>query len=277
MTPRAEPSPEPRPEQAMERIERDTAELYGEIFTSVADREFEAFQALYTARAFGEPEGFFRGKRVLELAPGGTGSAVASFVAQGAAEVVAIDLSSRNVENLGRRFAGVPNVVLRQGDICDLPTDLGQFDFAHAAGVLHTIRDPDKALRDACGLLRPGGKVVVSLYGKGGLFPRLISLARGLRHVVPQRPVYEFLLRRWKFGAYFVMDYVYAPILLRFTEREALAFVERAGFHDVERLPTPVVYDRSPLRFLMQSQSDHRKLHWRLLHGHGFIYVKGVK
>ena len=49
------------------------------------------------------------------------------------------------------------------GDAARLPSDLGRFDCIVAADVLEHLADPWTALREACGLLEPGGTVVVSL------------------------------------------------------------------------------------------------------------------
>jgi len=50
----------------------------------------------------------------------------------------------------------------RQGDACDLPADLGQFDCLLLANLLCRLPDPMLCLARLAGLTRPGGHVVIS-------------------------------------------------------------------------------------------------------------------
>lgn len=57
--------------------------------------------------------------------------------------------------------AGLARVELRQGDIYALPFARGSFDLVVVHQVLHFLDDPARAVREAAGMLSPGGRLIV--------------------------------------------------------------------------------------------------------------------
>ncbi len=53
-------------------------------------------------------------------------------------------------------------VEFREGDACRLPKDLGQFDCVMLSNLLCRVPDPDACLRQLPGLLRSGGRVLIT-------------------------------------------------------------------------------------------------------------------
>src|SRR5581483_5418122 len=63
----------------------------------------------------------------------------------------------------GRRLAaGVPNVQFVEGDLTDLPDDIGSFDLSACLRVLHHVRRPELAVAELARVTRPGGRVLVA-------------------------------------------------------------------------------------------------------------------
>jgi demethylmenaquinone methyltransferase/2-methoxy-6-polyprenyl-1,4-benzoquinol methylase/ArsR family transcriptional regulator len=56
---------------------------------------------------------------------------------------------------------GLRNVQLRQGDVYAPPVERGSYDLVIIHQVLHFLDDPGRALREAAGLLRPGGRLLL--------------------------------------------------------------------------------------------------------------------
>jgi SAM-dependent methyltransferase len=100
-----------------------------------------------------------RGKLVLDV---GTGSGRHSLEAHRAgARVVAVDIG-HSIKTARRNL---PDEVLTvQADAERLPFAPGTFDFVMSIGVLHHLRDPQRAFRSLVPLARPGGFVHVYLY-----------------------------------------------------------------------------------------------------------------
>lgn len=52
---------------------------------------------------------------------------------------------------------------VKQGDACDLPFDDDSFDFVFATDIIEHIDDDERALREIQRVLRPGGKVLITV------------------------------------------------------------------------------------------------------------------
>ena len=74
----------------------------------------------------------------------------------------------------------------------DLPFADGTFDLALCIGVLHHIEQPERALREAFRVLRPGGLFHVYVYyaleQRGPVFRALFRAADGLRRIISRSP-----------------------------------------------------------------------------------------
>jgi ubiquinone/menaquinone biosynthesis C-methylase UbiE len=61
-----------------------------------------------------------------------------------------------------RRLHGVANVELRRGDLEDLPIEDRSLDAATLILVLPYVAQPERALREAARVLKPGGRLLVA-------------------------------------------------------------------------------------------------------------------
>jgi SAM-dependent methyltransferase len=205
----------------------------------------------------------FRGARVADIGSG-TGRIVRMLLAAGASHVVAVEPSAGVAalrENL--RDAG-DRVEILHGPGEALPAGR-ELDYVTSIGVLQFIPDPQPVLRAAHEALRPGGRVIVWVYGVEGNGAYL-ALVRTLRVVTTRLPhaalsalcsllnacldVY-LLLCRWlplplrdyarntlarvsrdkrRLTIYDQLNPSYAKY---YTRDEARALLERAGFRDV--------------------------------------------
>jgi ubiquinone/menaquinone biosynthesis C-methylase UbiE/biotin operon repressor len=85
------------------------------------------------------------------------------LLAQAATPVIAVD-SSQKMLDVAREQAlrnGVANVEFRLGDMEELPIDDGTVDLAFFSQSLHHAGHPERAVREAWRILRPGGRIVV--------------------------------------------------------------------------------------------------------------------
>ena len=106
-----------------------------------------------TARAAGPA-----GAHVLDVAAG-PGNVAVELVRQGAADVVALDLSLNMLREGARRE--VPAISWVNADALALPFDDASFDACTISFGLRNVTDPAAAVAEFARVLRPGGRLVV--------------------------------------------------------------------------------------------------------------------
>jgi len=79
-----------------------------------------------------------------------------------ATEVVGIDLVATDIAQ--GNLAGEANVRFETRDLLGDLSGLGSFDFIYSQEVLHHTADPQRAFRNLCALLAPGGEIAIYVY-----------------------------------------------------------------------------------------------------------------
>ncbi len=261
-------------------LEARTARLYGEIHALIPSQTVAQYRALLSPDHLEVPEDFFAGARCLDAGFGGTGRALFSMVAQGAERAFGVDLSLENARSARARNASVnERIGLAVASLLALPFRDRSFDFVHCNGVLPHLRDPLTGFHELVRVLRDGGTLYVSVYGRGGLITWLALGGRAAARCIPQGWMHRLLERGLRLNGLLVgniLDVLYAPLQGRFTEAEVRRWFGEAGFADARRLRnTPWLY-RGRLEHLLHAsawQPDSRL--GRLLHGEGWIIMCG--
>jgi SAM-dependent methyltransferase len=122
---------------------------------------------------FGGARDFRGGFRVL-VAGGGTGDATVYLAEQlrgFGAEIVHLDLSAASlaVAQERARVRGLEGIRWVNASLMDLPgLGLGEFDYINCTGVLHHLESSEAGLAVLARALRPGGVILLMLYGRYG-------------------------------------------------------------------------------------------------------------
>jgi 2-polyprenyl-3-methyl-5-hydroxy-6-metoxy-1,4-benzoquinol methylase len=114
----------------------------------------------------------YEGKKLLD-AGCGTGEYSSWFASRGA-RVTGIDLSDGSLRE-ARAYVeslSLENVVFEKRSVLDTGFADSTFDFVYCTGVLHHTPDPFSGLRELTRVLRPGGKILISLYTSSGFLLR---------------------------------------------------------------------------------------------------------
>ena len=103
----------------------------------------------------------------------------------GAREGVAVDIDERSLDAARRNLAGFPGVEVMRASAYDLPF-ADRFDIAFSIGVIHHLEDPGRAMQSMVGAVKPGGRVLIWVYGRDGTH-WVISLLNPLRRALFSR------------------------------------------------------------------------------------------
>lgn len=245
------------------------AELYGDLHrhasNSFADEYLLPGFHQHLSELGLDPEVALRGKSFLDAGCGGFAGGVTIALALGASPIVGVDLSADNVAEARRRVGDASDIHLRQENLLSLTMDSDTFDFVYCNGVLHHTEAPERAFRELVRVLKPGGRIYIGIYGRGGLFNEMVVPAMKLAgRLVPRRATACLVaLTPWlRRPSSSLMDFMYVPIEVHFRRAE------------IERWFTIVGMDPVFLRHYYQPDSIWN----RLLFGEGtMLFFSGVK
>ena len=160
---------------------------------------------------------------VLDVAAG-PGNVAVELLAQGASEVVALDLSFNMLAEGARR--GQAHLSWVNGDAQALPFPDASFDAVTISFGLRNVPDPQRALREFARVTRPGGRVVVCEFANPTsptfrtVYRRYLvaALPQLARVVSSSAPAYRYL----------------ADSILAWPDRASIAgWISDAGFREV--------------------------------------------
>jgi SAM-dependent methyltransferase len=103
----------------------------------------------------------------------------------GAAGGVAIDIDERSLESARRNLKPFPRLQVMRASVYDLPFE-DRFDLAFSIGVIHHLERPVRALEVMVRAVKPGGRVLIWVYGRENN-RWLVSVLDPLRRVLFSR------------------------------------------------------------------------------------------
>ncbi len=196
------------------QVKEHTAQSFGykwEVFSQIDERYKKNF--LDELRPL-EYESFFRGKRVLDA---GTGMGIPSYCMAelGAKEVFGIDIVD-TIEIAHHNNKKFDQVTVAQADIYKIPFPRESFDVVVCVAVLQHLPDPQKAFEELLSCVKPGGTLIIWVYGKeGNAFVE--HLVEPFRKLITRRlPVKATLILSYIPGILFqlVAKFIYKPLNL---------------------------------------------------------------
>lgn len=178
----------------------------------------------------------------------------------GAVSGVSIDLDERTLEAARKNLAEFSSIRVKKQDLF-LLQDREVYDIVFSIGVIHHTEEPQKAIHILANALKPGGRLLIWVYGRENLglylaildplrrvvFSRMpLNLLRLLAHVPSgilwvmtrmgsSRISYLNQLRKftYKHIHHIVFDQMLPRISIYYRQDEARALLEAAGLEDI--------------------------------------------
>lgn len=227
-----------------------------ERFSELSPEQEEQFR-LWTCLI---PEDKWKDKVFLDV---GCGAGRNSFWAMknGAKGGVAIDVDDRSLQAATHNLEKHPAVEVKHCSIYELSNN-DYFDIAFSIGVIHHLAQPEEAVRKMAKAIKPGGKVLVWLYGYENnewivkfadplrkiLFSRLPLSIVYFLSIIPTallwlitrlgiiRIAYFKMLKRFPFKhlRHIVFDHMIPRIALYYRHAEAIELLKQAGLQDIQ-------------------------------------------
>ena len=176
-----------RNDDATSRLTQRTIEDFGDQWKRYTDNDGYYGSADVLADTLGPllPLSAFEGKRIAEIGSG-TGRIVRMLLSAGAAHVLAIE-PSEAVEVLrenSRSDAERVEILNVRGEEIPAGSDL---DFIISIGVVHHIPDPAPVMSAAHRALKPGGRIIIWVYGvEGNRFT--VTVIQAMRRLTTRLP-----------------------------------------------------------------------------------------
>jgi ubiquinone/menaquinone biosynthesis C-methylase UbiE len=235
---------------AIQQVFGSAAERYARSAVHVGGPDLDAMVA--AAQLQGD-------EKVLDI---GCGAGHTAFAfARGAGEVEALDLTGEMVVQ-GRRLAAereLSNVRFREGDVVALPFGDATFDVVTSRLSAHHYAQPDRAVREAARVLRPGGLLLL------------------VDSVAPEDPAQDTFLNAIELlrDRSHVRDYSVSQWCTRFAAADLApahlgSWPLRIAFDDwVARVETPEL-ETTQLRALLATAPDEMRGTFRIESDHSF-------
>lgn len=275
-----------------QKEEAEVQNLYSNIHRLHSD-DWQVYEAVPINTIWAEPADTFKGKLVLEAGCGGIGSETRGLLKLDPSLLFSLDLTHENLMEVRTKVNDKGLVHFVRGSILALPFGDAAFDVVLCKGVVQHLSDPLKGLAELTRVLKPGGKIFISVYSKGGLLSFFsLRLKVFFRRFVP------FLIAKRFFSVLFkdallsgVLDHLYVPFEYRFSKKELLRIYTSLGLNQVEfvwhevdfkgEVNSKVIYsDRfSRFWFTYINPNSVNRLRWlsRILYGEAGLDLKAVK
>jgi ubiquinone/menaquinone biosynthesis C-methylase UbiE len=250
-------------------VRRHTANIYSSLFIAYSQKQFDDSVNLFFQRhkRWDIKLDWFRDKICLDAGCGG-GRFVVALAKLGARKVYGVDIArdSLTAAQERARERDLTNADFVQASVLSLPFPKNTFDYIVCSGVIHHTPAPYEGFEELSRVLKPGGKLFFSVYGRGGLKWMINDI---FRHTICGVLPFHTMETLWKAVGipankrYNILDNLYVLFCHRFSEQEIRQWLREAGFENIRRLK----FERY----------DYETVRSRIIHGEGWIQTYADK
>lgn len=279
----------------MKDIEKQTREVFDKLHLTQGNEQavFDRLTSLLSTDYLQVAPDFFADKDCLDAGIGSNGNTTYKMLEMGAKHVTAFDLDDSvfQAEKWLAPFKG--RYTLETGSVLEIKYPDNRFDFVHCTGVIHHTTDPHKAVQELLRVLKPGGTLYVSTYGKGGIMKDFNDVLRTRYQTDPLFKDWIDGLNAERFKEIFnwlapdvpasffdddlastIKDRITAPLYHQIAETELRSWL--VGCTDIVRLTRkPTLHNIR--KYLAPLYENYQHPLARMLYGDGIIQLKARK
>lgn len=206
---------------------------------------------------------FWKNKNILD-AGCGIGRNTYWPILYGAKSAVSIDLDDRTINAAKNNLSKFSNVKISKQSIYDIQYE-NNFDISFSIGVIHHLEFPEKAINELVKATKPGGQVLVWLYGYENM-ELYVSLLNPIRKFVFSRAPLPLV----RLMSYFPTVFLYLYIKLGLSKLEYFKLLKRLSFKQIQQiifdqmLPKTAKYYRKDeaIKLLTHPELKELKIEW---------------
>tara|TARA_B100001248_G_C27289072_1_gene411532 strand:- start:62 stop:835 length:774 start_codon:yes stop_codon:yes gene_type:complete len=214
-----------------------------------------------------------KGKTVLDIGCG-SGRFSIAMATMGAKHVTGIDIGLEGLK-VGKRIAkdnAIENITFDKVDAENLPYSDQSFDFVFSYGVLHVLKDMNKAFSELARVVKKNGNAFVFIYGSGGIYWYSRRIMKTIMKEIPleySKKVLKLIFLpedRWLF-----LDNWYDAIEIHSKDIDMQRKFLDIGFNSIDKIDR---VDKSDLHYHAINSGEEGAIMW----GEGFLrYMLGKK
>ncbi len=186
-----------------------TGNVYGKLWKDFRKKNnIEAIKLLKNRL----PHTIFKNKYVLDDGCGG-GRYSYAIKKLGAKKVIGVDYGLEGINLAKKNYKSEKSLIFKKANVLSLPFKKNTFDVVFSNGVLHHTTSIKKGMNEVLRVCKPGGKIWLYLYTKGGIFWYSRKLMNKFFKQIPYDYTYKILKEiGLPENRFIFMDNWYVPI-----------------------------------------------------------------
>lgn len=172
---------------------------------------------------------YWRGKDILD-AGCGIGRNTYWPISYGAKSAIAFDMDERTLEAARKNLEKHTNVKIEKHSIYDIPYK-NKFDISFSIGVVHHLEFPKKAISELVKSTKPGGKVLVWLYGYENM-EAYVNILNPIRKILFSRAPLPLV----RFISYLPSLVLYIYIWSGISKLEYFKLLKKLSFNQIQQI-----------------------------------------
>ena len=205
----------------------------------------------------------WKGKDILD-AGCGIGRNTYWPILYGAKSAIAFDIDDRTLEAAKNNLKNYKNIKIEKHSIYDIPYK-NKFDISFSIGVVHHLEFPEKAISELVKSTKPGGKVLVWLYGYENM-ETYVSILNPIRKILFSKAPLPLV----RLISYIPALFLYIYIWLGISKIEYFILLKKLSFSQIQQIifdqmlpKTAKYYKKNEALILLNHTELHdQKIEW---------------